>query len=1182
MRALNYETPVSNLKFLTPIAIEKASPSYNAVEDLADALKSAKSANLRNIAVSGPYGAGKSSVLLTLQQDFQQYSYLPISLATLDPEMDGDDAEESDERDSEGRTEESTERLNRKIEYSILQQLLYREKANTVRHSRFRRINKPELKRYLYCFALFIAALVSFICLFEPSAFYVPSIASFLNFGNVNVVFDFIAVIVLIIVLGLLFWEGVNLLANVRLSKLSLREGGFELSEHASIFNKHLDEILYFFQVTSYDVVIFEDLDRFGTEKIFLKLRELNQLINESKIVDQHVTFVYAVKDDIFKDEHRTKFFDYIVTVIPVINASNSMSKLKQVLKERGLLQDSEISDDDLSEIGFFIEDMRLLTNIVNEFEQYHKGLVGNHTSGLKLSKLLAMITYKNFFPRDFEKLRRRDGVLYQFITSKPQLQAYLTKSIDEKISTFEELIDKKDRETFSKLGEYIEYLGRKTGHSDFVALVIEQEDRSRERYEWGQLEDSETSTDIVEKISKGHKLYITDHYNRINRDLMPDVKRKINRLNIIAQDISKLNKQIKQQKTLRLSIEKLTLSKLIAKIEHQEKRNITEIIDLPSKPLMESFIRRGLIAEDYYDYVSYFYEGDISRSDWQYLLNLKLNKEVSFDHHIDKMKNLVSKLETYMFDCTGIYNLELFNYLASRKSEVHKFTLLIDRLRSDSNSWEVLRNYVRQGEHVGKIFSAVIKGRESETWDKVVSLDAEGEGGTLIQAHLSCVEHLIDEQIQWMNDHYSFMADRFENFDPKRQSEILGECRFNSMNSGNQHFLEKVVEKRCFELNYSNLSLIGRELVNDKKEFNLTQLLKLSEPFSDWLLERIQDVITVIQDDYSKTDSSETIELLLNNPALPIDLKKSYLKGQKEKISDIAVISDDKNKQLAVEENLIEPNWKNVETYYSIKNKLTEELQRFIEMNCDQLSQDVGLTNESLFKSLFNSSVLDIHCYDKLLRVSDYVFEEGINANLEKERLDYLIHAEKVPFTQKNTAVFLGTKALSTYLIHHRKETLKPSFKITIKDPDAISTILNSQELSHYEMYIFSKLMDWSTIISNEELSEQVVKVYCAVDEYEFQPLHIKLISKLQDETKKSFALKLLEQEDKVNGDLCKEILLSIGGVYAEFINDGKAIWVPNGFHRELVKLLRKRLLIDRYNELRGGKVFLRKIKSP
>lgn len=87
-----------------------------------------------------------------------------------------------------------------------------------------------------------------------------------------------------------------------------MKDGEIEVVEDNSIFNKHLDEVLYFFQVTDYNVVIIEDLDRFGTSDIFLKLRELNQLINESKIVNRHITFVYAIKDDVFRDEERTKF----------------------------------------------------------------------------------------------------------------------------------------------------------------------------------------------------------------------------------------------------------------------------------------------------------------------------------------------------------------------------------------------------------------------------------------------------------------------------------------------------------------------------------------------------------------------------------------------------------------------------------------------------------------------------------------------------------------------------------------------------------------------------------------------------------------------------------------------------------------------------------------------------------
>ena len=39
--------------------------------------------------------------------------------------------------------------------------------------------------------------------------------------------------------------------------------------------NSHIDEILYFFEVTKYNVVIIEDLDRFQQTEIFTKLRRV-------------------------------------------------------------------------------------------------------------------------------------------------------------------------------------------------------------------------------------------------------------------------------------------------------------------------------------------------------------------------------------------------------------------------------------------------------------------------------------------------------------------------------------------------------------------------------------------------------------------------------------------------------------------------------------------------------------------------------------------------------------------------------------------------------------------------------------------------------------------------------------------------------------------------------------------
>lgn len=113
------------------------------------------------MALTGPFGSGKSSVLLTLMQDFQinGREYLPISLATLQAneekgecEGEGDDNPEQDAQ--------KIENLNRYIEYSILQQIIYREKAENVLNSRFRRIvHLPKDKLHKYASALVLRIL---------------------------------------------------------------------------------------------------------------------------------------------------------------------------------------------------------------------------------------------------------------------------------------------------------------------------------------------------------------------------------------------------------------------------------------------------------------------------------------------------------------------------------------------------------------------------------------------------------------------------------------------------------------------------------------------------------------------------------------------------------------------------------------------------------------------------------------------------------------------------------------------------------------------------------------------------------------------------------------------------------------------------------------------------------------
>lgn len=382
------------LEPLLPKDLTEKDAAFKTVEELHEVIdKALDKGEIKNIALTGLFGSGKSNVLQTLRKRYKEFEYLPISLATLRSEEEESDGEEevqegiqensgqpkgNESKSSNGyschKSEKQVEKLNRRIEYSILQQLIYRERTSTVQNSRFRRIVHIEENR-LRTYAWFaIGLILAIIVVFFPNFGDVRSLLISYGLGRFLPFLKLSGFAFILYIIYLSVKSFVKSYCNSKLNKLNLKDMYIEIEEENSIFNKHLDEILYFFQVTKYNVVIIEDLDRFGTSDIFLKLRELNQLINESKIVGRNVVFVYAVKDDMFINEERTKFFDYITTVIPVINPSNSKSKLKEALEKVGV-ENGVIKDGDLADMAFFIQDMRILTNIVNEFFSIKRSL---------------------------------------------------------------------------------------------------------------------------------------------------------------------------------------------------------------------------------------------------------------------------------------------------------------------------------------------------------------------------------------------------------------------------------------------------------------------------------------------------------------------------------------------------------------------------------------------------------------------------------------------------------------------------------------------------------------------------------------------------------------------------------------------------------------------------------------
>ena len=1122
------------LQSLLPIKLKEGDPSHQTVDELAEVLSHAlKNEDIRNIALTGPFGSGKSSIIQTLMEEHKEFHYLPISLATLQAEEDGKTSNNSDK---------DIEALNRKIEYSILQQIIYREKASTVPNSRFKRIvhiEKEYLRFYSICGVLFILA---FISVFFPNL--IEGFFRYFHLVKFKALIVFFASLYLLWALYHIFRYIIKSYSNSKLNKLNLKDAQIEIEEENSIFNKHLDEILYFFQVTPYNVVVIEDLDRFETEKIYLKLRELNQLVNESKIVGRHIVFLYAIKDDVFVDEARTKFFDYITTVIPVINPSNSKAKLKAALQARGF-EDNEIPDDDLSEMAFFIQDMRILTNIANEYSQYRNKLYDPNKKNLNLTKLLAMIVYKNYFPKDFAQLHRRDGDVYKCLSSKRLFVLEALKVLDTKTKQLEE--KKKRIEENEHLKESdLRYLFlqelRERVNISMVSIRIDNQ--------YYTLKQISSDGDLFNKLCNLTSIqyqysYYGSAYSQsanVNFDSIDKkikFKERIDAIKAAGKDIQKEEKGF-QKERLNIQSQKLYL---LLKTYNLGDCELYRGFNLA--PLMDVFIRQGYIDEDYYDYISYFYPGMVSLSDQDLLLFMKRQIKQEYTYHIDKIDNFVKELKPYMFEHDAILNIELLDYLARKNSPKGRdmFVQMMSRLEKADAPLGFLAQYYQLGKQKEKVFSEFIKWNTDQSWQMIGAHGNNEEQQLLREGWLKYCDEVTEIQSLWLNENYSFLSSRVENIGLSKCKELIKTCLFSNLDNANKDLLTEVIKQWNYDINKDNLCLIANFLNkgNDVNPDNLN-LTRITDTHHSEFEKCIKHAFVDAFACFSTTSKDESVDnllFILNYENLKPEQKILYLKGQENLLDDFTDINEELW-EIAIKSLIITPSWKNVDSYFNKNGGVTDELICYIEHYCSELEDECAdsiESKETLFKELLGTNKLGIDAYKSICKAFDNVFDgfKGVN-QLEQERLYILLDDNKIAFSEANIVIMQEMAIYPDYLIHYQNEFLNNmGYIYNIGVNDAL-TLLNSEKFSLQEKRRIVGILSPKVITGTKIIADKIIEILLSANDILIgQDVLSELLSMAENENNKVAIASQMLSNYKYNNDGISALLDSLGGMYVE-----------------------------------------------
>jgi hypothetical protein len=123
------------------------------------------------------------------------------------------------------------------------------------------------------------------------------------------------------------------------------------------------------------------------------------QLGHDTKTLDDDAAQAEAVR------ANRTKFFDLVIPLIPFITHRTARELLGQVLVDNRLAPVPKVSDELVDLVARHIPDMRLLTNIRNEYSIFAKRLITDDhgMDTLTANQLFALVVYKNLHLEDFE-----------------------------------------------------------------------------------------------------------------------------------------------------------------------------------------------------------------------------------------------------------------------------------------------------------------------------------------------------------------------------------------------------------------------------------------------------------------------------------------------------------------------------------------------------------------------------------------------------------------------------------------------------------------------------------------------------------------------------------------------------------------------------------------------------------
>lgn len=1056
-----------------------------------------KNDGVKNIALAGPYGSGKSSIIHSYLKRHPSTHALNISLATFDWKK------------------KNYNEFKDEVELGILKQLFYKVDSNEIPQSRYRKIHKQYYRHFVSTVTVIVLLFLAVLWFFFPLTLKdcIDRIIECGYYYHLSEKYSYVIASIFGIV-GILTISYVCkwVLTHLRVKEVNIADKATlsDAKEEDSIFDRNLDEIVYFFEETPYDTVFIEDLDRFDSSEIFVKLRELNTILNNYDLIKRRIVFVYAIKDDMFKNEERTKFFDFIIPVIPIINSTNSgeilREKLKVVIQDDGTYRSSlyDISSSYITLVSPFIEDMRVLMSICNEFVVYKKTLQSLH---LKDEEMFSIILFKNLFPTDFAELEAERGIVKKAFNDK---KVFVDKLIDEMRNCNEEklaVLEGIEHDILIDLNEIkAAFMNFLTGNnSSFYYCSL-----NGSNYFYNDIMKSDFDTSVFNCSSKATVYYNVNGnknsrtINNIQLEIESSGKKYIERCNCLQYSEEErkeaIKKEIEDNELSIMNLRALSLKLLL------EKYGAEEVLsnEVRENKILVFLLKKGFINENYADYINYFHPNSITNDEMNYIRGIRMEEAVGdFSYRIKNVAQVCDRIEDYEFKQIEALNYDMVDYLITKKNVDTKCINLFEGLAKGScDAIEFIKSYVERNQNVSMFINLLCKHYPAFWYDVCnktsFSEDSKFKYLSLIFLYSPIEDVVRMNEIENNDSIKKFILERRQalakltDVDSEKMIQVINHLGLSfvgiDIKDVDHTVLEYIFEENQYELNVSMVTSLFEykypENVEELKRANYSTICKTSDESLLWYVHfNFEDYVTefVLEQDTNICEDINAVEDILErlhetNPEIckaVLDKENVHWKD----LNDCCICGDegDKNSKkviwdVVLKNKMIDASWHNFMCYYE-QYRLTSNLVVWVNKEVDHLMQDSQVENitDKIIKEIIVDDVSP-EIFEKIIK--KFKVKEFTNSLLDftSEKIGIMIKEQYIPFsiTLLDEMKEVATDFIKEYIIYNKKFFFENIEDVSL-DLHMIAQLLSANQFDNNEKM---KLFD---LFGEEEIDREL-----------------------------------------------------------------------------------------------------------